>query len=377
MDISSGEHALIPASPRDFADAVLHLLRDDSLWEKLSLNGLALAERLYSYDRVAERFHRMLSDIGVPVRNSRDADESRVAPLPIPITVLPNSSVHIVSCTSQDEYHLTVDKRDPTSRLAQEQHVVDYRPFSIPGYCRVCGSPSRFEIDYINGSERTNGLTIPNWRETFTCRKCRLNCRTRASIDLWTSRFSPRREHSVYLTEQATPLYQWITRAYTQTVGSEYLGNTVSQGDVDQCGLRNESLLRLTFPDSSFEWILSFDVLEHIPDYSQALQECFRTLKPGGVLLFTVPFLRESEETVVRARVDARGQIEHILPPEYHGDPMNSAGCLCFYHFGWDLLDALKEVGFTECFAHFVWSDDICVYLGEKQVVFSGRRASH
>ena len=375
MEISNGEHALVAESARDFAASVLRVVRDDSLWERLSLNGLALAERLHSYERVAERFHTMLRDIGVPVADPRNAGDSRVGP-PVPAAVLAESSIHIVACASQHEFsaHLTATKDDRTSRLAQEQDLAESRPFSVVGYCRVCGSPSRFEIDYINGSARANDLMVPNWRETLTCRKCRLNCRTRASIDLWTSRFSPHRGHSAYITEQATPLYQWISRAYTQTVGSEYLGKTVPQGHIDQRGLRNESLLGLTFPDCSFDFILSFDVLEHIPDYPQALRECFRTLRPGGVVLFTVPFLRGCDKTVVRARVDASGQIEHILPPEYHGDPINSDGCLCFYHFGWDLLDALKEVGFTECFGHMLWSEYFG-YLGEEQIVFSGRRA--
>ncbi|CAN5770703.1 hypothetical protein BH20PSE1_BH20PSE1_02780 [soil metagenome] len=375
MEIFDGEHALIAGTPRDFAQAVLRLLLDDSLWERLSLNGLALAERLHSYERVAERFHTMLRNIGVPVANPRDVGDSRAAPSPLPIAVFADFSIHIVACGSQHDFsaHLTAAKDDLTSRLAQEQKLAESRPFSVPGYCRVCDSPSRFEIDYINGSARANDLTVPNWRETLTCRKCRLNCRTRASIDIWKSRFSPHRGHSAYITEQATPLYQWISRAYTQTVGSEYLGNTVPQGHVDRRGLRNESLLGLTFPDSSFDFILSFDVLEHIPDYPRALRECLRTLRPGGVVLFTVPFLRNSEKTVVRARVDTGGQIEHILPPEYHGDPINSDGCLCFYHFGWDLLDALREVGFTECFAHLLWSEYFA-YLGEEQIVFSGHR---
>ena len=34
-------------------------------------------------------------------------------------------------------------------------------------------------------------------------------------------------------------------------------------------------------------------------------------------------------------------------PPEYHGDPLGG-GVLCFHHFGWDLLDAMRECGFAE-----------------------------
>ena len=41
------------------------------------------------------------------------------------------------------------------------------------------------------------------------------------------------------------------------------------------------------------------------------------------------------------------GRIEHLQPPEYHGDPLGG-GVLCFHHFGWDLLEALREAGFTD-----------------------------
>ena len=139
MEISDGEHALIAGAPRDFAEAVLRLLRDDSLWERLSLNGLALAERLHSYERVAERFQAMLRNIGVPVANPRDVGDSRVAPSPVPIAVLADSSIHIVACASQHEFsaHLTGTKDDRTSWLAQEQHLAESRPFSVAGYCRA------------------------------------------------------------------------------------------------------------------------------------------------------------------------------------------------------------------------------------------------
>ncbi|MEW6416597.1 MAG: hypothetical protein AB1480_00535 [Nitrospirota bacterium] len=38
-------------------------------------------------------------------------------------------------------------------------------------------------------------------------------------------------------------------------------------------------------------------------------------------------------------------EIEYLLPPEYHGDPLSSEGCLAFYHFGWEMFSQLKETG--------------------------------
>ena len=47
--------------------------------------------------------------------------------------------------------------------------------------------------------------------------------------------------------------------------------------------------LSLPFPDQSFDKVLCSEVLEHIPDYGQALNEISRILKPGGTLAVSVP----------------------------------------------------------------------------------------
>jgi SAM-dependent methyltransferase len=52
------------------------------------------------------------------------------------------------------------------------------------------------------------------------------------------------------------------------------------------------SIERMPFADSSFDLALALDVIEHLPDDLPALRELFRTLRPGGSLLVTVPALR-------------------------------------------------------------------------------------
>lgn len=49
------------------------------------------------------------------------------------------------------------------------------------------------------------------------------------------------------------------------------------------------SVTALPFPASSFDLITSLDVIEHVDDDRAALTELFRVLKPGGVLMLTVP----------------------------------------------------------------------------------------
>lgn len=49
-------------------------------------------------------------------------------------------------------------------------------------------------------------------------------------------------------------------------------------------------LWEIPSPDASFDAILCTEVLEHIPYPNEAIKEFARLLKPGGVLLVTVPF---------------------------------------------------------------------------------------
>jgi hypothetical protein len=59
----------------------------------------------------------------------------------------------------------------------------------------------------------------------------------------------------------------------------------------------------------------------------------------------TVPFGLNDRTTLIRARVDHTGSIEHLLPPVFHNDPLSLGGILCFQVFGWDLLDLLRDLG--------------------------------
>lgn len=240
---------------------------------------------------------------------------------------------------------------------------------STPGYCCVCRREVRFHSDLAHGFPGPSGKLMPNWRERVVCPNCRLNNRMRAAIHFFAHTCQPAADSSIYLTEQTTPLFAWFTEHYSNSVGSEYLGKGVAAGSCNIEGIRNESLARLSFADEVFDFILSFDVFEHIPDYAAAFGECLRCLKRGGALVFTVPFSHGSERNIVRAEVGADGNVVHHLPPEYHGDPINAGGCLCFYHFGWSLLEELRQLGYKDAAAYFYWSAELG-YLGGDQLLF-------
>jgi hypothetical protein len=46
--------------------------------------------------------------------------------------------------------------------------------------------------------------------------------------------------------------------------------------------------------------------------------------------------------------------VEHVLPPEYHGDPLGKArGCLSYQTFGRKTVDELRGLGFGDAAAFF------------------------
>ena len=244
------------------------------------------------------------------------------------------------------------------------------------GYCFVCSKKVIFHTDFLYSDPNNfvGNKRIPNWRERVVCSGCKLNNRIRGSIQFLEEKLKARLNDKIYITEQSTPLYSYLQNKYTRLYGSEYLGDKVPLGKIDlTTGIRNESITKLSFKSEFFDFILSFDVFEHIPEYTLAFAECLRCLKQRGTLLFTVPFSKFDKNNLVRAKIDENGEIEHILEPEYHGDPINKEGCLCFYHFGWEMLEQVRQLGFTTVKAHLFWSKKLG-YLGDEQILFSAQK---
>lgn len=250
-----------------------------------------------------------------------------------------------------------------SSRTRREEAVTksDGR-MKYKGYCALCEKPVKFTADWQHSRTLPDGRRIPNWRERLEC-PCGINNRLRASLHFMRSECGFDSNTSLYLTEQTTPFFKLARDIASHTVGSEHLGDGTRPGAINRNGLRNEDVTRLTFDSNQFDIVGSFDVLEHVPDYKKALSELFRILRPGGSLVMTAPFRIGSKETLVRARAKEDGTIEHLLPPEYHGDPLSAEGVLCFYHFGWDILDDMRLAGFSDVWCHVYWSHEFG-YLG-------------
>lgn len=239
----------------------------------------------------------------------------------------------------------------------------------LRGECWVCSRETVVHIrsQILGWQQQYSDGSNVNWRERLVCPRCGLNNRLRLSVQLIERMVSKRA--SIYLTEQVTPLAACLTRRYRNLAASEYLGDGLVSGFTNDHGIRHEDVTALSYENQSFDCVLSFDVLEHVPAYQSALAEFGRVLKEGGLLILSAPFSLLSEKNIVRARIAPDGGVEHLLPPEYHGDPVDpEKGILCYYHFGWELLENIKAAGFKEARIGAYWSRRYG-HIGSEQLV--------
>lgn len=236
--------------------------------------------------------------------------------------------------------------------------------FTVSGFSYPAGKLVDFRADfaYAHGED-------VNWREWLVCPVTGLNNRLRAAVHMADSELGALPGEAVYITEQVTPLHGFLRGRHPEIVGSEFLGEAVPRGKTDGRGVRNEDLTRLTFADEVFDIVLSFDCFEHMPDFPAGMREVARVIKPGGRMMWSVPFRADRETNLRRASVGADGRLVHHEAPEYHGDPINVEGCLCFTHFGWEMFSQVKQAGFREAYAVAYWSD-VFGYLGVEQFLF-------
>jgi SAM-dependent methyltransferase len=239
-------------------------------------------------------------------------------------------------------------------RRAIEQHLCEtlrgQEHWALDGFCKICARAVAFQGDW----KHSNGQ-IANFRERLVCPFCKLNNRQRFMAHLLTVMTRLEAPQApIYFHEQVTRFFSWAQRALpSEVIGSEYLGPDVPSG-ANVRDVRHEDALALSFGDASLGAIVSNDVFEHVPDIDLCLAESARVLRAGGRLYFSIPF-HDREETVQRAAV-RDGEIVALLPPQYHGNPIDPKGSLVFYEHGWDILERCRRAGFADAYALGYWS---------------------
>ncbi|KQW46666.1 MULTISPECIES: methyltransferase domain-containing protein [unclassified Roseateles] len=100
----------------------------------------------------------------------------------------------------------------------------------------------------------------------------------------------------------------------------------------------------LPYADGSFDLVLHSDTLEHVQHPVHALRECWRVLRPGGALAFTVPIV-----------VGRMSRSRDGLAPSYHGNPAtDTQDYIVHTEFGADAWTHVMQAGFKRVELHTV-----------------------
>ncbi len=229
------------------------------------------------------------------------------------------------------------------------------------GKCNVCGEATAFYCE--------NPATA---RESMACSVCRSPTRYRAvargvlmAIENLTgiaaqdlkqlSRLKSKRRIRVFDTQVpfegtgvSYPLPSFLRKVdWIDIEVSMYkpdLKPGISLGD----GVTNQNLENLTFPDSSFDIVVTSDVMEHVRRDDIAHAEIARILKSGGFYVFTVPNVPEWQETKTYIKVNdpLDAGKDEVLIAESHGDWDNPDKCVpVFRIYGRDLENGLSSAG--------------------------------
>lgn len=206
------------------------------------------------------------------------------------------------------------------------------------GFCPVCGSDTWFSYNRHNS-------------EDVDCLRCLSFSRNRAiALEILRCVGKPNcrslRDLARHNTADLYVMAAWdgvaaMLRKSPGVVCSEFWDD-VPLG-TEKNGVRCEDARKLTFPGSSFDFVVSECVFEHIPEYRKAFAEVHRVLRPGGAHLFTIPYHPDVPTTERYALHE--GEWVPVLPVELHSDRLRGT-IPAYTTFGYDLPDILSEMGF-------------------------------
>lgn len=176
---------------------------------------------------------------------------------------------------------------------------------------------------------RTVIIALSPSDEFRVCVRCRGGLRYWMLAEYLRESVPPLESSTVLELDARSPLRHVLGASHTYI--RSYWSPTETMGTARPDGARCEDISRLTMEDESLDLIVSSEVLEHVPDLTAAMQETERVLRRGGRHVFTVPVRRFTRQ---RARLLPDGTIEHLMPPEYHSDPLSPERILAYWDVG-------------------------------------------
>jgi SAM-dependent methyltransferase len=216
------------------------------------------------------------------------------------------------------------------------------------GICCVCGKDSWFF--YFPTIFDSYG--VDSFDETGLCARCGAQNRNRAVASVVLNTLKQSENTSIdrldipetttlYLAAANGALYDQL-RQKRNCCFSEFYSDLPLGASLGEA--QNQDLTALTYQDAVFDLAISEHVLEHVNDPHKAFAELYRILKPGGALIFSIPF-EGGECSTTRVTPDGIA----VSPKKFHKNPLSSKGSLVFSDFSKnDLVSKyLTPIGFA------------------------------
>lgn len=206
----------------------------------------------------------------------------------------------------------------------------------------MCGAETRF----VRNSWILPADLAREWprefvdRESQLCAECGANRRVRRIAEVVVSLYG---ENSRSITELVREeSFRRLAIAEINSIGRMHAFLADHPG-LSYSEYPEEDLMKLSYPDASFDLVLTSDTLEHVPDPRLALRETRRVLRAGGRHVFTVPHDPRRE----------RARSREGLPAQHHGRGggpyalvTRQADMLAHTDFGADVEEIVREAGF-------------------------------
>lgn len=236
----------------------------------------------------------------------------------------------------------------------------NYFYFSYEGYCICCDKKVKF-------------VSYDSWlRDYFICTNCKSIPRERALMLTIEKYFPNWKDLDIH---ESSPGGRGVSmklkkkcRRYTssQFYPKQPLGKNINYN-------RNENLEIMTFKDKSFDIFITQDVFEHIYNPEKAFKEIARVLKEGGCHIFTVPLVNKHNPSEVWAIKGKNCEPVFLKEPEYHINPINPLGSPVTMHWGYDIINYIKEVSSLDTTIEYlhnldygIWAEYIEVLVSKK-----------
>lgn len=216
--------------------------------------------------------------------------------------------------------------------------------FKQKGFCPCC-------------EKEVNFVARHHWlRDHFICTYCGSIPRERALMLTISEHFPNWKELKIHESSPGNRGHSINLKKHGKNyIGSQFflkerLGEIIN-------GIRNEDLENQTFEDETFDLVVTSDVMEHIYEPEKAFKEIHRTLKPGGVHIFSVPLINKHQKTEIWATKGSDGEPVFLKDPEWHGNPIDKKGSPVTMHWGYDIIDFIKK--HTNAICEIVYIDDL------------------